>query len=201
MKKSLGMLVGAMLVSVAPTQVFASSQTVTGTDTADYNAPVTVNGNVLNAEGSVAEGLLSVTLPTAASFMVDSYGTLTGTSLTVSNDSAVGVDVYVSNFVETVAGGGITVHPKGTSLTEMTRDNVLLTLAGNASTINLDPETMHTAPGTLVSEIAPTSSDILVLGGSAGTKEVAAESFTGSVDELGTNEEFNIVFTIKKSAE
>ncbi len=92
-KKFLSMaLCGAILVGGT---VGASATTIDRTESMDntIDQNVKITGTANNSEGIAPAGTLSVTVPTQAAFTVDSTGKLTGSTLTVANNSGGGLEI------------------------------------------------------------------------------------------------------------
>ena len=189
---SLG-LAGAMVASTGVT-AFAASNTVQGNDTETLNSNVVISGSVRNSDGTAPQGKLEVELPTRMSFAVDEAGNFTGGTYEIKNKSAVGINVSVSQFDETNKNGGIKLVPMGTGDAELhakDRSNVKLYLQGD-NPVDL---AASVDANQVLSSIDASSSKSIHLRGDAGKAEEETEN---TVDRDGANEEFNLVFQIKK---
>lgn len=147
MKKKLLSLVlaGAMVAStsvsafaaVAPTPV--SNGQIDGRDDKEYTTDVKITGKVMNNTGELPTGTLSVTVSTAASFVVDEHGNLEGGKINVKNNGDQSIDVYAEKFIDTRPEEGIKVVEKS-RLENLDRTNVNLTLTGTDVTLYLKSE-------------------------------------------------------------
>lgn len=135
MKKKLLSLVlaGAM---VASTSVSAFADDTHEVTSYEGTANVTVDGSVNADDDTPATGTVSVTVPTALSFQVSKKGVVTGTNITVTNNGMGDIDVYADRFTDNNPTSGITVKKKSDLQQDSdTRDNVVLWLRGNTSSI------------------------------------------------------------------
>lgn len=199
-KRFLGLALAAAVALPATTAYAAGSATITGKDDTPLSHTIAVTGAVSTNEGIAPEGTLTVELPTAMSFMVDKRGELTGGNYTVTNQSAVGIKVSVSDFK--VSKGNITVNEAATfNPTAKDRSNVTLSLDGRTNGISKSVD-LHSFLGeTSASEVdildvSAKNSGTLNLTGEAGTKP-SDDQATG-VDAKGATGEFSLVFKIKK---
>ena len=104
-KKFLGLALATM-VAMPATGVYAAgnTQTITGKDTSTLNHTIPVTGSVTKSNGLAADGQITVELPTAMAFAVNEKGEFSGATYEVSNQSGCGIDISVSQFVETQSG-------------------------------------------------------------------------------------------------
>ena len=145
MKKKLLSLVlaGAM---VASTSVSASAATtmdnvIEGSDNTEPTTNVTIKGQVLDNTGNAPAGTFNVTVPTAASFTVNTDSTVTTAKIKVANNGEQNIDVYATKFVDISKdeGDGITVV-KESEVKSKSRKFVSLQLTGNLDTAYLKTE-------------------------------------------------------------
>ena len=198
MKKKV--LTSAMaLAMLAPTvSTFAATNgVISGTDQATYSSDLSINGQVLNSDNQAPEGQLSVTLPTAASFVVDADGDVTAanTGFEIINNSSCAIDVKVSKFTDTTptVGQGITIV-ETSGLTGKDRSYVNLTLLTQGGVSGKQVQLLSSGftsqdLGTIVAG-ATTG---LTLVGQAGTE--ADQDNTGN----GLQDDFTLTFTVSKN--
>lgn len=138
MKKKLLSLVlaGAM---VASTSVSAFAKTITDSDKTTPTTDVKITGQVLDKEGNVAASTFNVTIPTAASFIVDRQGNVSTAKINIQNNGTQNIDVYADKFVDTSVGTGINVV-NDDELESNNRTYVSLSLAGNSKVLYLKSE-------------------------------------------------------------
>lgn len=201
-KKFLGLALATM-VAMPATGVYAAgnTQTITGTDTSTLNHTVPVTGSVTKSNGLAAEGQITVELPTAMAFAVNEKGKFSGATYEVSNQSGCGIDISVSQFVETKSGLTLkTADDLNRDKTTLDRSNVSLVLQGSAKGAQKKVDLAKIANGTINDEeerkvlnVAAGTQASMALTGMAGTAE--AEQ---GVDKTGATGEFNLVFSIKK---
>lgn len=140
MKKKLLSLVlaGAM---VASTSVSAFADTILDSDKTEPTTNVTIKGQVLDKDGGAPAGTFNVTVPTAASFTVNTDSTVTTAKIKVENNGEQNIDVYATKFVDISKddGDGITVV-KESEVKAKSRKFVSLQLAGNLDIAYLKTE-------------------------------------------------------------
>ena len=201
-KKFLGLALATM-VAMPATGVYAAgnTQTITGKDTSTLNHTIPVTGSVTKSDGTAAEGQITVELPTAMAFAVNQKGEFSGATYDVSNQSGCGIDISVSQFVETKSGLTLkTADDLNRDKTTLDRSNVSLVLQGSDNGVQKNVDLAKIANGTTTSEserkvlnVAAGTQASMALTGMAGTAE--AEQ---GVDKTGATGEFNLVFSIKK---
>lgn len=206
MKKQL--LTSAMAMAMlAPTvSAFATTQDVTVSGS-QQSSELTITGQVSNSSGQLPEQI-TVTMPTAASFMVDQDGNFSAPSnMTIENKSKVGVAVSVSSFTDTnpAAGAGITVVDFDTLTSEAAkydRSYVGLKLHAQSASGGSDVVLTHGTINQDLANIDAQDNAPLTLMGTAGTGvkgdgTVEKES-TSDLATSGANENFQLVFSIKR---
>lgn len=206
MKKQL--LTSAMAMAMlAPTvSAFATTQDVTVSGS-QQSSELTITGQVSNSSGQLPEQI-TVTMPTAASFMVDQDGNFSAPSnMTIQNKSKVGVAVSVSSFEDTnpAAGAGITVVDFDRLTGEAAkydRSHVGLKLHAQSASGGSDVVLKHGTINQKLVDIDAQDNAPLTLTGTAGTGvkddgTVENES-TSDLATSGANENFKLVFSIKR---
>lgn len=211
-KKFLGLALAAAVALPATTAYAANdtTKTVEMGKNETQNVTVPVSGTIKNSQGQAPEGRIEVELPTKMAFTVDQEGNFTDTTYTIQNRSKdVSIDVSVATFSggsTATAGGsnGIKLHPSttvSTSPNEKYRNEVELKLTnaqdplksvdlGNFKSLNESQR--------LLATVDSGQTNSIVLSGVAGKKPSSDVSGDSTVDSKGANEEFNLVFSIKK---
>ena len=199
MKKKV--LTSAMaLAMLAPTvSTFAATNgVISGTDQATYSSDLSINGQVLNSDNQAPEGQLSVTLPTAASFVVDADGDVTAanTGFEIINNSSCDIDVKVSKFTDTTPtdGKGITIVDTS-GLTGKDRSYVNLTLLTQGGVSGKQVQLLSSGfTSQELGTIVAGATTGLTLVGQAGTE--ADQGNTGN----GLQDDFTLTFTVSKNS-
>lgn len=187
-KKFLSLMMAAAVVATTSVSAFAEDKTITGEDTKEQTTKVTITGDIADESNQTKPGTFNVTVPTTATFAVNSTGGFTGADLKVTNNGTQKIDVYAQNFVDTNGTAGINVIPKSdvtTQQTEKERFKVALRIGGNEGTAYFKTRESETekgvfknealteaadANGVKVSSILPLDNNILKLTGDAGKK-------------------------------
>lgn len=145
MKKKLLSLVlaGAMVASTSVSAFAATTMdnVIEGSDNTEPTTNVTIKGQVLDNTGNAPAGTFNVTVPTAASFTVNTDSTVTTAKIKVANNGEQNIDVYATKFVDISKdeGDGITVV-KESEVKSKSRKFVSLQLTGNLDTAYLKTE-------------------------------------------------------------
>ena len=203
-KKFLGLALATM-VAMPATGVYAAgntgnTQTITGNETSTLNHTIPVTGSVTKSDGTAAEGQITVELPTAMAFAVNQRGEFSGATYDVSNQSGCGIDISVSQFVETKSGLTLkTADDLNRDKTTLDRSNVSLVLQGSDNGAQKKVDLAKIANGSINDEaerkvlnVAAGTQASMALTGMAGTAEAQQ-----GVDKTGATGEFNLVFSIK----
>ena len=127
-KKFLSLMMAAAMVATTSVSAFASSDKTVSTDGGEVN--VTITGSVNDENNNAPEGTISVTIPTALAFTVDSSGNFKGTNLDVVNNGTEKVDVYAYQFVDVTGTRDIEVNKTVEDSDKISK--VVLRLSGNA---------------------------------------------------------------------
>lgn len=214
-KKFLGLALAAAVALPATTAYAASdTQSVEMGKNDTQNVTVPISGTIRNHQGQAPEGRIEVELPTKMAFTVDEDGNLPNTTYTIQNRSQeVSIDVSVATFSggsTATAGGsdGIKLHPAGdvsSNPSEKYRNEVELKLTNAQDTsksVDLGNfKNLSTENQKLLATVKSGQTNSIVLSGVAGTKDSnGVGSASTDVDSKGANEEFNLVFSIKKNS-
>lgn len=214
MKKKLLSLVlaGAM---VASTSVSAFADDTHEVTSYEGTANITVDGSVNGENDKPATGTVSVTVPTALSFQVNTKGVVTGTSITVTNNGMGNIDVYADRFTDNNPASGITVKKKSELQQDSSRDNVVLWLRGNASSIAYFKTEENSSQNNngIYDEVGDNKSDGIKVssisgkGNGVNTDKLYLEGYgaTGTLNDSteqqnGITDKFTLVLKIKKSS-
>ena len=212
-KKFLGLALAAA-VALPATSAYAANDTQSiemgKNDT--QNVTVPISGTIRNNQGQAPEGRIEVELPTKMAFTVDQDGNLPSTTYTIQNRSqGESIDVSVASFsggsTATEGGSnGIKLHQSGTVTghrEDKYRNEIELKLTNAQDTSksvdlgnfkNISDENQK-----LLATVKSGQTNSIVLSGVAGTKDSnGVGSASTDVDSKGANEEFNLVFSIKK---
>ena len=207
-KKLLSLVLAGAMVASTSVSAFADT-TIKKSDTEEPTTDVTITGKVLDQNNHEAAGTFNVTVPTVASFAVNSDAKVTSATMKIVNNGPQDIDVYAEKFVDTTpnAGEQITVVEKS-ELTSQDRSYVSLNIRGKSRTLYLKSEetndtdkkgiytndTLQTpAKGDALKLIHISSGDEgdLVLEGKAGQANTTQPS--------ATNNDFTLTLKIKKS--
>ena len=112
-KKLLSLVLAGAMVASTSVSAFADTtdKTVTvGSGETDHK--VTVTGNVTDNQNTIVPGTISVTIPTAVSFRVNSQGEIDSANINITSDSAESVDVIAYKFIDPSKDSKITVVPE-----------------------------------------------------------------------------------------
>ena len=213
-KKFLGLALAAAVALPATTAYAANdTQSVEMGKNDTQNVTVPISGTIRNHQGQAPEGRIEVELPTKMAFTVDQDGNLPSTTYTIQNRSQdVSIDVSVASFSggsTATAGGsdGIKLHQSGTVTghrEDKYRNEIELKLTNakdSSKNIDLGNFKSLNESQRLLATVASGETNSIVLSGVAGTKDSnQVGSGNTDVDSKGANEEFNLVFSIKKNS-
>lgn len=173
-----------------------------------YN--VNISGYVANNNGEFPPGTLQLTIPTAASFVIDNSGNFKSSSIKVKNDGLDKVDVYAYRFIDN--DGERNLDIKSMSLfnepLNIPRNNLALYIYGNAESAYFKSESIGTgnngiyrdsalqistngSDGVKISTVNPGVSDELKFVGVPGRKEIETDTAISNT--------FTLILKVKKS--
>ena len=168
---------------------------------------IKITGSINNKSDVAPEGTISVTVPTALAFTVNSSGSLKGTSLTITNNGTEKVDVFAYEFVDKNSTNGIEV--KKTLDVSDNRTKVKLNLSGNAGVANFTSTTSEDTKGIYGATVSAKTDDgvkIATIGKVGDTKNTGDLTLAGEAGKGPENvedpirEEFTLKLKIKKSS-
>lgn len=216
-KKLLSLVLAGAMVATTSVSAFAATISTTngvinGSDENDYTTDVEITGKVMSDAGKLPNGTLSVTVSTAASFVVDKDSNLEAGKIVIQNDGDQDIDVFAEKFIDTRSTEGIKVVSED-QLRNADRTNVSLTLNGKLNTVHLKSEDTNEPGKTgLYSEktlstkaensklklitVSAKGDGELTLKGKAGTNN---EGLDAAVKTKGLNDNFTLTLKIKKS--
>lgn len=211
-KKFLGLALAAAVALPATTAYAANdTQSIEMGKNDTQNVTVPVSGSIRNKQGAAPEGRIEVELPTKMAFTVDQDGNLPSTTYTIQNRSqGESIDVSVASFSggsTATAGGsdGIKLHPSSTVTghrEEKYRNEIELKLTNaqdDSKSVDLGNFKNLSETQKKLATVASGDTNSIVLSGVAGKKDSNQLVSDGTdVDSKGANEEFNLVFSIKK---
>ena len=197
-KKFLGLAMAAA-IALPASSAYAANNTLTGNVNDTLTQDVKVSGSVKNSQGIAPAGKIEVELPTTMSFTVDQSGTFQGVNYQVKNNSAVGISVAVSDFRETNKDpdNGIVLTPHSENMSTLPRNNVKLALVGNEGHVDLSDTTAIKQKPVILKVDPNASTGTIQLLGDAG-KDTGSTNQSKPVETKGVDEEFTLVFEIKK---
>lgn len=166
-----------------------TKSTLNGPDTKPLTQNVKVTGTVSKKDGNAPDGKIEVELPTTMSFSVDKKGNFSAGDFKVTNHSSTDIQVSVSGFMDLTPKSGITVKPIGEDMSNLDRSNLNLALLGNTGYIDLGS---RIDSETVILEVSPLGSGFINLLGQSG------KTTNENVDANGANDQFNLIFNIKK---
>lgn len=149
-KKLLSLVLAGAMVASTSVSAFATTTptpTVTGTETIEKgqnekDIDVSITGDILDNNGNVKPGTISVTVPTAVNFTVTKTGTLIAGDMVITNNSKEKVKVSVKEFRDPNAENDINIV-KQSSLADpgsMDRKNIWLNLTGKGVSVGFESE-------------------------------------------------------------
>lgn len=203
-KKFLSLMMAAAVV--ATTSVSAFAEDTTNVTAYEDTAKVTINGSVDADNGTSAPGTISVSVPTAMKFRVNSQGKLDGSKITITNRGVDKVDVVAYEFINNTPNSKITVKAPGSGDDFEKRSDVALWLEGKSDRAYFKSKVVGTdnkgicdkngtdvPQGIVVSKIeAYNGTDVLTLGGHAGTQPL-------DNGDTALSGQFTLKLKIKKS--
>lgn len=166
-----------------------TKSTLIGPDTETLTQNVKVTGTVRKKDGSAPDGKIEVELPTTMSFSVDQKGNFSAGEFKVTNHSSTDIQVSVLGFMDLTPNSGISVKPIGEEMSNLDRSNLNLALLGNTGYVDLGSKIDSEK---VILEVLPSGSGFISLLGQSG------KSIGENVDANGANDQFNLVFNIKK---
>lgn len=139
MKKKLLSLVlaGAMVASTSVSAFAATTENkvISSYDDGKNSANVTIEGSVDSDSGQQAAGTISVSIPTALQFRVDTDGNVNGAGIDVVNNGLDEVEVIAAQFIDDTPNKGITVNSPSeferSNRSTKSRKDVVLWIEGN----------------------------------------------------------------------
>ena len=196
-KKFLRLAMAAMVALPASSAYAANNNTLTGNLNDTLTQEVKVSGSVKNNLGVAPAGKIEVELPTTMSFTVDQTGHFEGVNYQVRNNSAVGISVAVSDFRETNndPNNGIVLKQHSENMSQLPRNNVKLALVGNNGHIDLADKSAISNKTPILNVGPNAATGTIQLLGDAGKSTSDSSS---KVETNGVDEEFTLVFEIKK---
>lgn len=213
MKKKLLSLVlaGAM---VASTSVSAFADVTYDIDDKGKDHQVEITGNVADSDNATVPGTISVTVPTAVSFMINKDGEISGGDIVVKNTSEDKVEVVAKKFTDATPTSGIVLVKESALTTSVASDDdskvhASINLVGTTNTLGLVSSTTDSATGfvnsagTSVSEGVNTTlgqawnNNPLTLRLEGKTKAATSDDYSAPTQALRNS--FNLVLKIQKA--
>ena len=213
MKKKLLSLVlaGAM---VASTSVSAFADVTYDIDDKGKDHQVEITGNVADNNNATVPGTISVTVPTAVSFMINKDGEISRGDIVVKNTSEDKVEVVAKKFTDATPTSGIVLVKESALTTSVASDDdskvhASINLVGTTNTLGLVSSTTDSATGfvnsagTSVSEGVNTTlgqawnNNPLTLRLEGKTKAATSDDYSAPTQALRNS--FNLVLKIQKA--
>ena len=140
-KKFLSLMMAAAVVATTSVSAFATeNKEVEIQPNSEKEVEVQVRGDIESSTGDVVAGTIAVTVPTNASFRVDSKGTLTSATMSIVNKGESKISVIASSFRDTTGIQNISLVKDEDGLSESDRSKVYLKLTGGNKDIILTSE-------------------------------------------------------------
>lgn len=134
-KKFLSLMMAAAVVATTSVSAFAADETIeVGKNGVEQD--VSITGNIADSSDQIVEGTITVTVPTAMAFTINSAGELENGKIIISNKSNSKVEVIAKGFEDSTPNSGIVVKKKNElqDSDEKAGDkNIALTLIGKKS--------------------------------------------------------------------
>lgn len=184
-------------------------RSVNSEESKTYN--VTISGYIADNEGKFPPGTLQVTVPTAASFVIDNSGNFKSSSIKVKNDGLDKVDVYAYKFIDNDGERNINIKSATefyNDLNTIPRNDLALYIYGNEEFAYFKSESIgagnngiyrdsalqistNNSDGVKISTVNPGLSDELKFVGVPGKKEIETNTAISNT--------FTLILKIKKS--
>lgn len=218
MKKKLLSLVlaGAMVASTsvsafaaasapsAPSEIYETKGGDTYSFTDEKEVDIDIKGDIANSSNNIKPSTISVTVPTAAKFTVDSNGNLIGSNINITSQSETMVDVIAYKFADPTGTSNINavslneLNTENQKSTGVDRNKVYLTLVGNEGSVSLQTgngvcglEDSNGVNSTVLGKVRNGKDLKLSLGGSAVT--------AGDALAAPTSDSFTLTLKLKKA--
>ena len=177
------------------------------------DATIKTEGRIKESAGEVPEKTISISVPVLAKFTVTKEATFIGSSIGITNNGEVPVDIIVYNFIDVNDEDGIklitnrrvnrgSIITKNTDLTMNKRNEINLYLEGNIKKVYLGSRKIFAILGSdaiksesdkKIAKVLANQTVSLTLGGEAGTEELEGD------DPI--QDRFTLILKIKKSTD
>lgn len=171
---------------------------------------IPTNGKMNKDAGETSQKRVSVTVPTKASFTVKNDGTFIGTSLKITNNGEVPVDISVAEFIDGNGDSGIKLITdedvkENTSRSTYKRNEINLWLENIAENkkICLGNRKLYSELNQEIGENEAEKKNIArVLGSSTSTINISGKAGTNALDrDMPIQNRFTLILKIKKNTE
>lgn len=183
------------------------------TSASTKDATIKTEGRIKESAGEVPEKTISISVPVLAKFTVTKEATFIGSSIGITNNGEVPVDIIVYNFIDVNDEDGIklitnrtvnrgSIITKNTDLTMNKRNEINLYLEGNIKKVYLGSRKIFAILGSdaiksesdkKIAKVLANQTVSLTLGGEAGTEELEGD------DPI--QDRFTLILKIKKSTD
>lgn len=201
MKKRFLGLALATAIALPATSVHAAGTTIiNGNNTQVLDHNVQVSGSVSNKQGTAPAGKIQVELPTTMAFTVDQSSNFIAPTYTVKNQSSEEIRVAVSEFREGNKNGGITLENLSSfNPANADRSHMGISLNGNVSGVSTSVDLSQVnSNGDDILDVKANGSGVLTLTGVVGNQPSSSSGGGVDVDTNGVQEDFTLVFKIRK---
>lgn len=137
-KKLLSLVLAGAMVASTSVSAFATTtpnKVINSYEEGKNSADVTIEGSVDSDSGQQAAGTISVSIPTALQFRVDTDGNVNGAGIDVVNNGLDEVKVIAAQFIDDTPNKGITVNSpsnfRRSDRASKSRKDVVLWIEGN----------------------------------------------------------------------
>lgn len=147
-KKLLSLVLAGAMVASTSVSAFADTDKTVKVGSGETDHKVTVTGNVTDGQNTIVPGTISVTIPTAVSFKVNSKGEIDSANIDITSDSEESVDVIAYKFIDPSTDSKITVVPESKleeKKEQNTNDNRFISLSIKGGDKNVE---LKSADGT-----------------------------------------------------
>lgn len=143
-KKLLSLVLAGAMVASTSVSAFATTPNTQQVTSDGGKANVAISGSVDSNDGKPAAGTISVSIPTALQFQVDSTGDVKGTSIDVVNNGLDEVQIVADQFIDDAPNGSIKINKpnefnSSTDRSSKKRSDVVLWIQGNGDSAYFNP--------------------------------------------------------------
>lgn len=208
-KKFLSLMMAAAMVASTSVSAFATTQNIDVQPNKESVVNIPMQGNIESKDGQIAAGTIAVTVPTSASFKVDTNGVVSSGKMNIVNKGEKKISVLASSFKDTTGPKSInlvkTLDPndrKQVSLRLTGGDEeIILTSDGGGKMYKVSAPDQAISEDFKLQEVNPHEQLELQLKGEGTAYNASAINDGGSVRSNGddpVSDEFKLVLKIKQ---